>query len=208
MERFSSTLEAISEYMIIPELPLLPPFQVIQQFKSLPDFLMFLVFLVLRHHDHSTSVFPRHHPSPGIENQELKSMITSYLFPMFLSSGYQDHSNSVLPESHFPPHMKIIHAMGVFESFANEAQERSRSTSDALKYACQNWTVHLSRAPITWDESLDRIFKSFWNRYLLSWFERQWYLKGLRSCIIILSEGEKLVKEHFLQASGSSQSSI
>ncbi|KAG2032352.1 hypothetical protein BDR03DRAFT_970340 [Suillus americanus] len=41
MEEFSSTVEAISEYTIFPESFLLPAFQVIQQFKSLPDFLMF-----------------------------------------------------------------------------------------------------------------------------------------------------------------------
>lgn len=48
MEEFSGTLEALSEYIIIPELPLLPAFQAIQQFKSLPDFLMFPAALALR----------------------------------------------------------------------------------------------------------------------------------------------------------------
>ncbi|KAG2140786.1 hypothetical protein BD769DRAFT_1428533 [Suillus cothurnatus] len=84
--------------------------------------------------------------------------------------------------------------MNVFIAFANEAQERGRSSSDALKYASQNWVVHLSRAPHPWDDALNHIFQAFWNRYLLSWLERQWCLKGLRSCLDILSEGQKLGK--------------
>ncbi|KAG0708370.1 hypothetical protein DFH29DRAFT_870913 [Suillus ampliporus] len=79
-------------------------------------------------------------------------------------------------------------------TFANEAQEKSQSTSDALKYACQNWVVHLSRAPNPWDDKLHHIFQAFWNRHLLSWLERQWYLKGLRSCLVVLSEGLELAK--------------
>ncbi|KAG0698125.1 hypothetical protein DFH29DRAFT_878207 [Suillus ampliporus] len=84
--------------------------------------------------------------------------------------------------------------MNTFTTFANEAQEQSRSTSDALKYACQNWAVHLLRAPNPWDDTLNHIFQTFWSRHLLSWLERQWYLKGLRSCLVVLSEGLKLVK--------------
>ncbi|KAG0706589.1 hypothetical protein DFH29DRAFT_133405 [Suillus ampliporus] len=169
MEEFSSTLEAITEYPIIPELPSLPAFQVIMEFKSLPDFLM---------------------------------------FPAFLALWHQDFSTSPLPRGHSPPDMEIIHAMKVFESFANETRERSRLTSDALKYACQNWAVHLSQAPTPWDDTLNHTFKSFWNRHLLSWLERQWCSKDLRSCLAILSKAEKLAKEHALQAPGSSQSRI
>ncbi|OAX32583.1 hypothetical protein K503DRAFT_805107 [Rhizopogon vinicolor AM-OR11-026] len=160
MAEFSGTLEEMDRHTLtaVPELSSQPVFQVIQQFKSLPDFLMFPAFLALRH---------------------------------------QDHSTSALPQSHFRPDREIIHAMTAFMDFANEAQERSRSTSDALKYACQNWAVHLSRAPSPWhDELLNPIFMAFWNRYLLSWLERQWCLKGLRSCLVILSEGQKLAKEY------------
>lgn len=103
MEEFSSTLEAINKYTIVPELSSLPTFQVIQQFKSLPDFLMFPVFLALRH---------------------------------------QNHSNSASPHHRYP---KIIRAMEAFVHFAKGAQKHSRSTSDALQYACQNWPIHLSR---------------------------------------------------------------
>ncbi|KAG2030548.1 hypothetical protein BDR03DRAFT_1095979 [Suillus americanus] len=58
MEEFSSTLEAISSYIIVPELALLPTFQVFQQLKSLPDFLMFPMFLALIPQAHFTSASP------------------------------------------------------------------------------------------------------------------------------------------------------
>ncbi|KIK45389.1 hypothetical protein CY34DRAFT_543387 [Suillus luteus UH-Slu-Lm8-n1] len=165
MEEFSRTLEAVSEYAIIPELLLLAAFQAIQQFKSLPDFLMFPVFLSLRHQD----------------------------------------SSSALPQCRFSPDMEIFHAMMDFEGFAHEARERSRSASDALNYACQNWAFHLSRAHSPWDDTLNHLFKSFWSCHLLCWLEMQWFLKGLRSCLAILIEAQNfalrdsvksLAKEH------------
>jgi hypothetical protein len=187
MEEFSGTLEALSEYIIIPELPLLPAFQAIQQFKSLPDFLMFPAALALRH-----IVLPR---------------------------------NSSLLRKPFAPDMDIFRAMQHFVTFANGARERSRSSSNTLKYACQYWAFHLEKAPSLWDKTLTHIFESFWNRSLLSWLERQWCLNGLRSCLVILSEGQKLAKvcisndsfpatqhlciqEHLYHASGSSQASV
>ncbi|KAG0707184.1 hypothetical protein DFH29DRAFT_52040 [Suillus ampliporus] len=157
MEEFLSTLEATKEYIISPELPSHPAFQVIQQFKTLPDFLMFPVFLALRHPDHSTSVALQHQVPSDIE---------------------------------------IVHAMKAFSGFAYEAWERSRSPSNVLNYACQNWAVHLSRAPNPWDERLTHVFQSFWSRNLISWLERQWCLKDLRSCLAILSEGGKIAQEH------------
>jgi hypothetical protein len=150
MKEFSSTLEAISKYVIVPELALLPTFKVVQQLKSLPDFLM---------------------------------------FPMFLALIPQDHFPSASPKV---PDREIIHAMNLFIAFANEAQERSQSSSDALKYASQNWVVHLSRAPNPWGDALNRVFWVFWKCHLLSWLERLWCLRGLRSCLDILSEGQKL----------------
>jgi len=153
MEDLSSTLEAMNECSISLELLLSPAFQVIQNFKSLPDFLMFPVFLALLHHHSPVAAFP-----------------------------------------HDLPDMDIIHAIRTFTIFADEAQERSRSASDALKYASQNFSVHLSRAPKPWDDNLQHIFKSFWNDHLLSWLERQWCLKGLRSCLVILSAIQKLAK--------------
>jgi hypothetical protein len=49
MEEFLRTSEEIKEYIIISDEPLLPALQAIQQFKTLPDFLKFLLFLALRH---------------------------------------------------------------------------------------------------------------------------------------------------------------
>ncbi|KAG1735134.1 uncharacterized protein EDB91DRAFT_570694 [Suillus paluster] len=125
--------------------------------------------------------------------QQFKSLPDFMMFPAVLALMYRDHSVSAFPQGHFTG-MEIIHAMEAFESFANEARERGRTTSDALKYACQHWAIHLSRAPNPWDDTVNHIFLAFWNRHLLSWLERQWCLKGLPSCLVILSEGQKLVK--------------
>ncbi|KAG2124948.1 hypothetical protein BD769DRAFT_1466437, partial [Suillus cothurnatus] len=152
MEGFSSMLEAISNYIIVPQWALLPTFEAVQQFKCLPDFLM---------------------------------------FPIFLALIPQDHVTSASPEA---PNREIIRAMNAFIAFAEEAQKRSQSSSDAVKYAHQNWVVHLSRAPNPWDNTLNHIFQAFWNRHLLSWLERQWCLKGLRSCLDILSELQERTK--------------
>jgi len=153
MEDLSSTLEVMNECSINSELLLLPAFQVIQEFKTLPDFLMFPVFLALLYHDNPVPSFP----------DDL-------------------------------PDMDIIHAIKAFTIFADDAQERSRSASDALKYASHNFPVHLSRAPKPWDDNLRHTFHSFWNHHLLSWLERQWCLKGLRSCLVILSAVQKLAE--------------
>jgi hypothetical protein len=152
IEDFSNTLETISKCAIIPQ-PFSPAFQAIQEFKSLPDFLMFPAFLALRPQDHPTPAFPQDHPD-----------------------------------------IEVIHTMTAFKIFATEAQERSQSISDALKYACQNWAVHLSRAQTPWNNELKHKFKLFWNRYLLAWLERQWCLKGLRFCLVVLSKGQKIAK--------------
>jgi hypothetical protein len=151
MEEFARTLAAINECTDVSDPP---AFQVIQLFKTLPDFLMFPVFLALRH---------------------------------------QHRSIPALPESLLPDR-EIIHAVSAFDRFANEAQERSQSASDALKYACHNWVVHLSHAPHPWDDILNRIFQTFWNDHITSWLEMEWCLKGLRSCSVILSVGQTLMK--------------
>jgi hypothetical protein len=153
MKDFLNTLETINECAIIPQMPVPPAFQAIQEFKSLPDYLMFPVFLALKPQDHSTS------------------------------ASLQDC-----------PDIEVIHAMTAFTAFANEARDQSLTASDALKYACQNWVFHLSRAPGPTDANFNRTFKVFWNRYLLSWLERQWCLKGLRSCLLALSDGHKLAQ--------------
>jgi hypothetical protein len=164
MEEFSEAAEAINEYIIINDVPLLPAFQVIQQLKTLPDFLMLPVFLALRH---------------------------------------QHHSTSALPQNLFLPDRDILHTMNDFQRFASEAKKRSRSASDALKYACHNWVVHLSHAPNPWDDTLDHILQAFWNDHIIPWMEMEWCLKGLRSCLIVLSEGQKFVKVSVLTIQGS-----
>jgi hypothetical protein len=92
------------------------------------------------------------------------------------------------------PDREIIHAMNAFITFAKEAQKQSQSSSDAVKYTHQNWVVHLSHAPNPWDNTFKHIFQAFWNHHLLSWLEQQWCLKGLWSCLDILSEAQKLAK--------------
>ncbi|KAG2135060.1 hypothetical protein BD769DRAFT_449460 [Suillus cothurnatus] len=149
------TSEEISEHIVISDVHLLPAFQLIQQFKTLLDFLM---------------------------------------FPVLLALGHQRHSTSALPENQSLPDREIIRAMSAFERFANEAQERSQSASDALKHACHNWAVHLSRAPHPLDDALKYIFLAFWNDHTIPWLEMEWCLKGLRSCLAILSEGQKFMK--------------
>ncbi|KAG2124914.1 hypothetical protein BD769DRAFT_1466109 [Suillus cothurnatus] len=123
--------------------------------------------------------------------QQFKRLLDFLMFPIFLALVPQDHVTSASPEA---PDREIIRAMSAFIAFAKEAQKRSQSSSDAVKYAHQNWVVHLSRAPNPWDNTLNHIFQAFWNRHLLSWLERQWCLKGLRSCLDILSEVQKLAK--------------
>jgi hypothetical protein len=103
--RFLEYVAKISNYIIVPEFALLPASNVIQQLKSLSDFLMFPLFLALIPQDHFTGS---------------------------ASSGVPDR--------------KIIRVMQLFIAVANEAHERSRSSSDALKYSFENW-VHLLRTP-------------------------------------------------------------
>jgi hypothetical protein len=158
MEEFSRMLEEISKYMVTPELSLLPTFQTIQQFRNLPDFLMFPVFLAFRYQDHSTYALSQ-------------------------------------PHSSFPSNIEVIDAMKAFIEFAEEPHKRSHSASGALNYACQNWSVHLLRAPNPWDDCLlSHRFKVFWDCHLLSWLERQWCSKGLHSCLVILSQAQKFTK--------------
>jgi hypothetical protein len=157
MREFSRTVKAISEYDIGPELPSLPAFEVIQQLKSLPDFLIFPMLLALSPQSHSISA------SPSLDG---------------LSS----------------PHKDIVHAMNAFIDFANEARERSQSASVALKYACENWAMHISRVLNPWDDMLNCLFHTFLNDHLLSWLEMQWCLNSLESCFAVITEGQKLIK--------------
>ncbi|KAG0697791.1 hypothetical protein DFH29DRAFT_1003427 [Suillus ampliporus] len=147
-----------NQRMYNPRIAFTVRFQIIQEFKSLPDFLMFPAFLALKPQDHFTSTFPL---------------------------------DTLLPDT------EIVHTMTVFAIFTNEARERSQSASNTLNYACQNWVFHLSWAPNAWDDRFNHAFKLFWDHHPLSWLERQWCLKGLRSCLVVLSEGQKLTNVCF-----------
>jgi hypothetical protein len=123
--------------------------------------------------------------------QQFKSLPDFFMFPAFLTFPPDNNATSELV---LDIEMEVIDAVKAFVSFTNEAQEQSQSTSDALVYACQYWAMHLSRAPNPWDDTLNHVFHIFWDHHLLSWLERQWCLRGLRSCLVILSEGQELAK--------------
>ncbi|KAG1738627.1 uncharacterized protein EDB91DRAFT_1137857 [Suillus paluster] len=155
------------------------------------------------------TIVPEIHLRPAFQAiQQFKNLPDFLGFPAFLAFRPQDHSTHAFQEDRRLPDIEVIYAMTAFAIFAKEAPERSRLASDALKYACQNWAFHLSRAPSPRDGKPDTLFKFFWDHHLLAWLERQWCLKGLRSCLLVLSEGQKLAKEHLLQAPGSSQSRV
>ncbi|KAG0693118.1 hypothetical protein DFH29DRAFT_965612 [Suillus ampliporus] len=78
-------------------------------------------------------------------------------------------------------------ALKHFMQYVHEGSERNMSSSPALKHACQYWGWYLSRDSMVVDERLRIFLRAFWRDKLLSWFERQWYLEGLESCIAILN---------------------
>ncbi|KAG1855756.1 hypothetical protein DFJ58DRAFT_727416 [Suillus subalutaceus] len=82
-----------------------------------------------------------------------------------------------------------------FVNFANEARDRSHSASVALKYACKHWTMHISRTLNIWEDRLNNLFHTFLNRHLFAWLEMQWCLNSLRSCLTVIAEGQKLIKQ-------------
>jgi hypothetical protein len=82
------------------------------------------------------------------------------------------------------PHIPV--ELENFMQYVRKGSEQSLYSSTALKHACQNWSSYLSQAPMVTDGRLRTFFRAFWRDKLLSWFERQWYLEGLESCIAIL----------------------
>jgi hypothetical protein len=87
-------------------------------------------------------------------------------------------------ESNMPPPLEH------FLQYVREGSKRNFSSSPALKHACQYWGLYLSRETTVVDESLRTFLRAFWRDKLLSWFERQWYLEGLESCIDILNDAQ------------------
>jgi hypothetical protein len=89
-------------------------------------------------------------------------------------------------ESDMPP--ALMH----FIQYVRKGSERNLSSSPTLKHACQYWGLYLSRETGVVDEPLRTFLHVFWKDKLLSWFERQWYLEGLESCIDILNEVQSI----------------
>jgi hypothetical protein len=89
-------------------------------------------------------------------------------------------------ESDMPPALKH------FIQHVREGSERNLSSSPALKHACQYWGWYLSRDSTVVDDHLRTFLRAFWRDKLLSWFERQWYLEGLESCITILNVAQTI----------------
>jgi hypothetical protein len=89
-------------------------------------------------------------------------------------------------ESDMPPALKH------FIQYVQEESERHLSSSPALRHACKYWGWYLSRDSTVVDERLRTFLRAFWRDKLLSWFERQWYLEGLESCITILNVAQTI----------------
>ncbi|KIK37540.1 hypothetical protein CY34DRAFT_452889 [Suillus luteus UH-Slu-Lm8-n1] len=98
--------------------------------------------------------------------------------------GSIDGSND---ESDMPPALKH------FVQYVREGSEKNLSSSPALKHACQHWVSYLSQNSTVVDKDLRTYLHAFWHDKLLSWFERQWYLEGLESCIDILNVAQTIV---------------
>lgn len=83
-------------------------------------------------------------------------------------------------ESDMPPALKH------FVQYVREGSKQDLNSSPALNHACKHWSSYLSQNSTVVDET--RTFlRRFWSQKLLLWFERQWYLEGLESCINILN---------------------
>jgi hypothetical protein len=91
MEEILDTVEAINKFMIIPESSLLPAFQVIQQFKSLPDFLMLPVLL--------SSITPQSPTSALVQGLDMDIIHAIKAFVSFTNEVWeksQSASNAVI----------------------------------------------------------------------------------------------------------------
>jgi hypothetical protein len=78
-------------------------------------------------------------------------------------------------------------ALKHFIQYVQEESKQHLSSSPALRHACKYWGWYLSQDLMVMDERLHTFLHAFWWDKLLSWFERQWYLEGLESCITTLN---------------------
>lgn len=97
-------------------------------------------------------------------------------------------SNNVKSMDGFNNESDMPLALKDFMQYVREGSERNLSSSPALKHACQYWGWYLSQDSTVMDERLRTFLRAFWQDKLPSWFERQWYLGGLESCITILND--------------------
>ncbi|OAX32872.1 hypothetical protein K503DRAFT_571068 [Rhizopogon vinicolor AM-OR11-026] len=96
------------------------------------------------------------------------------------SASHDNHSTNGSSISLMPSELDDI------MRYVRKGIEQSSYSSTALRHACQYWSSYLSQAQMITDGRLRTFFRAFWKDKLLSWFERQWYLGGLESCIAIL----------------------
>jgi hypothetical protein len=79
--------------------------------------------------------------------QLFKSLPDFLMFTAFLALLHRNNTISASPHERILPGMGIIHVITAFVTFRDQVRKRSRPASEALKYACQNFAVHLSQAP-------------------------------------------------------------
>lgn len=154
-EDISKARLALKDFRANPEFRNLHVFEVLSTLQTLPNMLIIVILLAIRHA----------HPSAS---HNIKPM-----------NGSND-------ESDMPPALKD------FMRYVREGSERNLSSSPALKHACQYWGWYLSRDSTVMDERLRTFLRAFWRDKLLSWFERQWYMEGLESCITILNVAQTI----------------
>ncbi|KAG1798055.1 uncharacterized protein HD556DRAFT_1232676 [Suillus plorans] len=86
----------------------------------------------------------------------------------------------------------FLRQSGLKDELQQMGSERNFSSSPALRHACQYWGWYLSQDSTAVDKRLRIFLRTFWQDKLLSWFERQWYLEGLESCIAILTVAQTI----------------
>lgn len=102
------------------------------------------------------------------------------------SASHDINSMNKSSISHVPP------AINDFMRYLWDGSEKSMKSPTALKHACRYWCFYLSRSPSVMDESLRTFLSAFWQDKLLSWFEQQWRLGGIESCINILCTAQDI----------------
>jgi hypothetical protein len=72
--------------------------------------------------------------------QHFKSLPDFLMFPTFLALLHRNNTVSASLHERILPSMGIglIHVITAFVTFRDQVRKRSRSASEALKYACQN----------------------------------------------------------------------